>query len=719
VAGEELKPRIKSLCSDVSPQVIDEFFSRLDDDYFATFSPEEIATHIRMSGGLNARQRVHVRFVPRDSGSEFDIILVGFDYVSEFSVFCGLLSAFGLDIHAGNIYSFARGSTSRRSPGKIVDVFSVGLRPGEVFDETKQREFEQELQTLAGLLATSNADQARERLNRFLTERIENMNEPLTGLVHPMEIGFDNELSPEWTVMEARSEDAFAFLYAVSNALAMQGIYIHKVKIRSIGHEARDRFFISDRLGRKILDAARQERLRTAVVMIKQFTRFLPGAADPAKAMRHFDQFLDKMAEENFPDHVMSFLARAEGMDVLARLLGSSDYLWEEFLRVHFRGLLPLLEQFAESGAGSEAPARHELQAELRSRLQAAASFEEKRAAANRFKDDRLFLINVQHLLSGRSTLIEFSTALTTLAEVLVHEAIPVCVEHIGGPMPGLFTVCGLGKFGGREMGYASDLELLFIHEEQGSGRTAFFEALARQVIEFIEARTKGIFQVDLRLRPYGDAGAWSTPLEEFRRYYSAAGAAAPFERQALIKLRWAAGNQELGRRVEAHRDSFTYSSVPWNQENALHLRQRQMRELVKPGELNVKYSAGGLIDIEYAVQYLQLLHGSRHAELRAPNTLEALDAVRSLGIISNSEYEVLKPAYLFLRNLIDALRMVRGDASDLLLPEQTSEFKSLARRLGYSEHDRAKAAQRLSADIQRSMTEVHDLFIARFGRPS
>jgi glutamate-ammonia-ligase adenylyltransferase len=141
------------------------------------------------------------------------------------------------------------------------------------------------------------------------------------------------------------------------------------------------------------------------------------------------------------------------------------------------------------------------------------------------------------------------------------------------------------------------------------------------------------------------------------------------------------------------------------------------MRELVKAGETNVKYSAGGIIDVEYAVQYLQLLHGKDHPELRVPNTLEALDALRRLQIVTQAEYDVWRPAYLFLRNLIDALRIVRGDASDLLLPGQTSEdFKSLARRLGYREHDRAQAAQRLAADIRERMKSVHAVFSQRFG---
>src|SRR5262249_5609602 len=227
----------------------------------------------------------------------------------------------------------------------------------------------------------------------------------------------------------------------------------------------------------------------------------------------------------------------------------------------------------------------------------------------------------------------------------------------------------------------------LFVHEDHGSASSSSYEALARHVVQCIETRDKGIFQIDLRLRPYGDAGAWSVPFAEFKRYYSPGGPSAAFERQALIKLRWVGGDETLGRNVEAHRDVYTYSGASWDWENALHLRRRQMRELVKPGKTNVKYSAGGLIDIEYAVQYLQLLHGKDRPELRVPHTLEALERLRRLDIVSLAEYEVLHPAYLFLRRLIDALRIVRGDASDLLLPEGPSEeFKSLARRLGYRE---------------------------------
>jgi len=683
----------------------------MDADYFATFAPEAIANHARMSSLLNEERLVQLQIIAKGS-SEFEIVIVGFDYFAQFSIFCGLLSAFGLDIRAGDIFSF-----SKRSPSsKVVDVFHVALKPGEVFDENKKVEFEIELQTMSRLLAQNSIQEARMRLYRFLTERIERMDEPLSGLLSPVTLTFDNVTSAEWTVMEVQSEDSFAFLYAVSNALSMRGIYISRVKIRSVEHQTHDRFFIVDRWGKKIRKPPEQRRLTLAVRMIKQFTRFITEAPDPARAMQHFDQFLDRLEgieEDKLLKRTLSLLASSDRMGRLAHLLGSSDYLWDSFLKIHFTELIPMIE--ADSKPSDKATMQRELRAALDQSEQ-----DKQRDVLNAYKDRQLFLIDVQHLLEPNATLLEFSRSLTDLGEVVVGEAARIAYERLGERFrkssgrksPGKFAIFGLGKFGGREMGYASDLELLFVHD----GDSEFFSALAHYVVDLIETRDKGIFHIDLRLRPHGDAGSWSTSFEQFTKYYSIDGDAAPFERQALIRLRWFAGDEHLGRRVESHRDSFTYGGQPWDWRDALHLRQRQMKELVKPRDVNVKYSAGGLIDIEYAVQYLQLLNGKEHPEIRVPTTLEALSHLRRLQIVRESDYRLLHSSYLFLRNVIDALRIVRGDASDLVLPdESTDEFKSLARRMGYREKDRVKSAARLAADIRESMEAAHAYFLTRF----
>lgn len=280
----------------------------------------------------------------------------------------------------------------------------------------------------------------------------------------------------------------------------------------------------------------------------------------------------------------------------------------------------------------------------------------------------------------------------------------------------------GLGKYGGGEMGYASDIELLAAYA--GPGRTEktrlesgrFFEALVQELVHLIEARQDGIFHVDLRLRPHGGKGALASPLDALRDYYHADGGAAPFERQALIKLRFVTGDETLGREVERLRDAFVWSGEPWDREDALHLRDRQVRELVAPGRFNVKLSRGAMVEVEYAVQYLQIRHGREHPELRAPQTLRALAALRGLRLVTALEHDELRDAYLFWRRLADALRMVRWNARDLLLPaDDTEELRSLARRLGYPGPDRQEAARALAADVARHRDRVASFFDARF----
>jgi glutamate-ammonia-ligase adenylyltransferase len=282
-----------------------------------------------------------------------------------------------------------------------------------------------------------------------------------------------------------------------------------------------------------------------------------------------------------------------------------------------------------------------------------------------------------------------------------------------------------VGKFGGRELGYASDIEVLFVYggagQTDGTHRIAnseYFERLAQELLGWIEAKQEGIFHLDIRLRPHGGKGSLANALDEVRRYYSASGLAAPFERQALIKLRAVAGDGRLGLQVEQHRDTFVYGSEPWDCAAALELRRQQIKEWVEPGQTNVKYSAGGLIDIEYAVQYLQIMHGHRKPVLRQINTLHAIEALAKEKFITNVEAERLTQSYLFVRKLIDGLRMVRGHAKDLVLPDPHSDaFVFLARRLGYTTDDWQAGAKQLQTDIVQHMRETKKFFEKKFGR--
>ncbi len=159
------------------------------------------------------------------------------------------------------------------------------------------------------------------------------------------------------------------------------------------------------------------------------------------------------------------------------------------------------------------------------------------------------------------------------------------------------------------------------------------------------------------------------------------------------------AGDADLGRQVEAWRDGYVYSEAPFDRKAAVALRERQIAELVTPGQIDSKYSRGGLVDVEYTVQVLQLRHGGALPELRIPSTLRAIEALRGTSVLDDNAATQLGEAYRFLRRLIDAQRIVRGHARDLVLPpSESDEFLFLARRLGYWEE--RDAAARLAADI-------------------
>jgi glutamate-ammonia-ligase adenylyltransferase len=740
---EALRAALARAAPAVDPSALDEFLKHLGAAYFAQEAPEDVARHVGMAAQLNAARPAVLAVTPRPAG-RYDVAVVAFDYFAEFSILCGLLAAHRLDVQSGHIHTFSatgaepaparsgRGRARRASSAprtKIVDVFRVVSRDGRAPDRAA---LEGDLLDLLHLVTDGRMDEARERLNRRLVESLAegaplDTPGPAGGeALAPLTIAFDNEARSPWTVMDVGGGDTPGFLYALANALALREVYVHQVRIESVGREARDRFWIAHRDGTRIEAAAEQQTLQAAVALIKQFTHLLPSAPDPARALRYFDQFLDRALAEG-PES-LRVLGSPEGLRELARLLGSSAFLWEDFLRMQFEHLLPVLGEWRTRKVLD----RDTVGRELRERVAAGTTPEERKRLLNEFKDEQVLLIDMKHLLDPSLTLEGFSLALTDLAEAVLEQALALAYTRLcgvhGRPLEATGRECpialfGLGKFGGREMGYASDLELLAVYGDNGhtegsrieNGR--FFEDLVRETTEAIVAREDGIFRVDLRLRPHGNKGPLASPLDAVRDYYRAGGEAGSFERQALIKLRWVAGDYGLGRTVVDHRDSFVWSETPWDRENALHLRERQARELVPAGRFSVKYSRGALVEVEYSAQYLQIQHGQARPELRTPSTLEALDRLCWAGLLGEAEHQSLRLAYVFWRRVADGLRMVRGNARDLLLPEDDSEEQGfLARRLGYARASRREAGRALARDVALHRDAVRTFFDARFG---
>jgi glutamate-ammonia-ligase adenylyltransferase len=744
---------VRPLCPDLPSDVLEDFFARMDEEYFRRFEPPTIAEHVRLTAQLTSEHPCEIAFAEQPD-KRFEITIVAYDYFSEFATICGLLSAFSLNIEEGHIYTFSDHTApqssraswtgygprvrAKGSPGlirkKIVDMFRVLPVTDSELGAEQQARLTEALRAVITLLDKGQFEEARLAVNRRLVEQLGKRRGSFSGLLHPVQITFDNSQSPTDTVMDIRSDDTPAFLYAFANALAMRNVYISKAQFDVEDGKIHDRFYVRNRHGHKLTDATDQQQLRLTAVLIKQFTHALTWAPDPTKALEAFDQFLDLTVQQTkgkAQQEALAFLSDKKTFPLLARLLGASDFLWEDFLRRQHSNLLPLLQDYRDAPLMSP---RATLSKELDRLVCKANTDEARKAALNNFKDRELFRIDMKHIVEPGTALPDFSAALTQLAEVILDRSLKDCqakLNKLHGP-PRLankkscpFTVLGLGKFGGRELGYASDIEVMFVYGD--AGRTGgkqpienseYFERLGAELLQWIEAKQEGIFHLDVRLRPHGGKGSLTNPFDEITKYYSDKGLAAPYERQSLIKLRHVAGDAALGKWVEAHRDSYVYSGKSWDTRAALDLRRQQLKQLVERGTVNLKHSPGGIVDIEYAVQYLQIMHGHRLPVLRTPNTMQALAALVECGLVKRPDGENLRKAYFFIRMLIDGLRMVRGNAKDRVLPPVDSdEFIFLARRVGYTTDDWQAGARHLQTDIHQHMKLTKEFFERTFGK--
>ena len=650
----------------------------------------------------------------------WNLTIVGYDEPGELSAICGLLLSHGMNIESGDVFtgqSVGGPSTGTTSHRKFIDVLQVRTR-GPLPDTGFWSRYESDL---AGLIHDSQPE-ARAANQGRLARRVASLLdfEPdATSVLLPLVIEFDNEVSLDATVLRISGEDTIGFLYELSNALTLSGIQIQRVAIRSTGHLASDTLHVTDDAGLKITDSRRLTELRAAVMLIKHFTHMLPQSPNPEAALLHFREFLEKLfSRPDWSEHVAS-LDRTEVLGALSRLLGVSDFLGEELLRQEMGHVIPIVTDTELRKLTKNA---EQLRQELDEERQRVTTLDGCRQVLNAFKDREMLRVDMRHILGHQESFAGFANELTDIAEVTIEAARDLCESELqqpyGIPMladgqPCRMAICALGKCAGRELGFASDIELMFLFE--GTGQTTgperisneeFFDRLVDLFVKSIYSRRKGIFEIDLRLRPHGKAGSPAVSMETFRRYFGPSGAAWPFERQALVKLRPIAGDREWGTRVVAIRDELIYTGSAFDIAAMRAIRDKQIRQLVIPGTFNAKLSPGGLVDIEYLVQGLQLIHGQTWPSVRTPNTREAMKALEVAGVLTTEQRLGLREAYRFMRRLIDALRMVRGDAMDLTVPPLLSEeFRFLSRRMRLF-----KDSTDLAADLESYSSLVLEL---------
>ena len=415
---------------------------------------------------------------------------------------------------------------------------------------------------------------------------------------------------------------------------------------------------------------------------------------------------------------------------LLVSLFGTSDFLSKRFLRHP-----ELLDALLREDSVVLAKAKDAFRLEVEERLQALARaakgidelLEDQLGELRRYKNEEVLRIAV-HDIAGAIPLASVAEQLSDLAEVALERCLAMAEQEARekGRLPRhRLCVIAMGKLGGRELGYHSDLDLIFLYRSEPGDEAAphsshaDYARLAQRLMSFLQMplREGLLWKIDTRLRPSGNQGALVTSAAGFARYHMGGAGVAPvrsqlWERQALLRARFVAGDRALFEEVQANVLVPALWSRPADPAQLAaeirRMRERIEAEIGKEAERgpNPKSGRGGLIDVEFAAQFLQLAHGHAHPSLRTPSTPVALRRLREAGLLTDVQHEALAGGYEFLRRLDLRLRIVHDYTVDHL--PQGRGLVQLARRLGYYGED---PAARFGAEYRRVTGEVRQAF--------
>ncbi|GGV14701.1 bifunctional [glutamine synthetase] adenylyltransferase/[glutamine synthetase]-adenylyl-L-tyrosine phosphorylase [Streptomyces griseoflavus] len=291
--------------------------------------------------------------------------------------------------------------------------------------------------------------------------------------------------------------------------------------------------------------------------------------------------------------------------------------------------------------------------------------------------------------------------------------------EGWGDTLPTRFAIIGMGRFGGHELGYGSDADVLFVHEP----RDGADEREAAEAANKVVAEMRRLLQVpsadpplliDADLRPEGKSGPLVRTLKSYEAYYRRWSLV--WERHALLRAEHVAGDEELGRRFTELIDPLRYPAEGLDEEAVREIRRLKARmesERLPRGadpKLHAKLGPGGLSDVEWTVQLFQLRHGAREPGLRTTRTREALAAARTAGMISEEDACILDEAWVLATRVRNAVMLVRGRAGDTF-PTTPRELGAVGRYLGYGPGHAGDMLDAYRRTARRARGVVEELF--------
>jgi glutamate-ammonia-ligase adenylyltransferase len=326
--------------------------------------------------------------------------------------------------------------------------------------------------------------------------------------------------------------------------------------------------------------------------------------------------------------------------------------------------------------------------------------------------------------VAAAAPLEETTLELSQLAEICLREVYTYWDCELrsrrGGPDTP-FAILGLGKLGGHELNHSSDIDVIFVYGEEGQISPnltyhEWFNQLGAKIIETFAAHDPAgaLFRIDLRLRPEGTAGPLARSIDSMENYY--AGFGETWERLALIKARGIAGSRELAYEFLRQHQPFIFPKSPTRDvlEEIGSIKRRIERDIVGHENIgrDVKLGAGGIREIEFVVQALQLIHGARHAFLQETSTLKVLPVLADLELLPHEEARVLEAAYRFLRNVEHRLQ-IEAEQQTHTIPENSEALHRLSGSLGFS------SPKEFNAALREHMQQVRKIFRRVISEPT
>jgi [glutamine synthetase] adenylyltransferase / [glutamine synthetase]-adenylyl-L-tyrosine phosphorylase len=423
-------------------------------------------------------------------------------------------------------------------------------------------------------------------------------------------------------------------------------------------------------------------------------------AAQPDAGLLAFRQVSDALGDSSWYLRLLRDDTRVARR--MARLLASSRYATGLLLRAP--DAVAMLGDDSKLGPRSAAA----LHAEAAATVRRHDTAEEAVAAALALRRRELFRTAAADLL-GLSGIEETGEALTVVAAVTIAAALDAAARKVrqGGPLPTTICVIAMGRLGGHEMGYASDADVLFVHEplpgadEEAATRAAHAVAEELRGLLARPGPDPGL-PVDAALRPEGRQGPLVRTLASYRAYYQRW--SAPWEAQALLRAEPVAGDIGLGAAFMAMADEFRYPAGGISETAVREVRRIKARIEAErmpravDRALHLKLGPGGLSDVEWVAQLLQLRHAGAMHGLRTTRTVAALQAARDQNLIAGQDADALAAAWRLASQIRNAVMLVRGRPTDSV-PTAQPELGAVARVLGYA----PDASQELVQDYRRA----------------